>query len=542
MREFFHHKIILTIFNLYIYFCEVLIVYKFSFFQQEIFYFIEFCFLFYIYTITDGVWVKYFVEGDSMMYRKSILGLLSFSCLCSCYFVYSKHSPVINVIYDAEKEIIQNREKFISLPAIELFLGHSLEGKQPPRIAFALSGGGDRAAASGLGFLKGAAYSKLLPCASYLSALSGSTWLVAAILTRLRCQGWRACDDAFFETFYRVTAERLSQQHITLAAYKNIKLTHPNMSFCNTWGLMFLRQLLGDIEHIEENKISQLYPLEASTLFPFPLFSAALDTEAQESWWNWLFSGDDNAKYHPEYMEVSPLFTWCDYLKKGMATNDFEVYGYLTTGNIDSKFYLPMSFFFGLFGSAYSVDDETIEAFLGSKSKRGKSREECYQQGDFFTELFDSIDTGRLLPIKLPRLGTPGETMVCMDGGYIANTDLYSLLKRNVDVIIVCDSSAGGCDGSHQELIKMKNYALKHKFKFPSLKNPTKIPGVNNGLVFYGQSSEIPSIIYFYNTVDVKTTQFSFTQELTHSLVSCMEDAIIAAMPTIKNVIQEKIK
>ncbi len=479
------------------------------------------------------------------MNRKFILTYLfllaSILCLGSFCFLCCKNSPV-SVICDAERVVIQNRDINVTQPALEAFLGYSLNGKKIPRVAFALSGGGDRAALSGLGFLKGAAHSKLSPCATYISALSGSTWLIAALLTRLRNQGWVMCDDAFFNTFYEITSNRLAQQHITLAAYKNIKSTHPNISFCNTWGLMFTKQLLGDVEHIEEDRISQLYPLEASLVFPVPLFSVALDTEAHVSWWDWLFTSNSNRKYQPEYMEISPFFTWCDYLKSGMKTSDFEIYGYLTTGNTNNNLYLPMSFFLGLFGSAYSVDDVAIEDFIGSKHKKGTLREECYQQGDFFTELFDSIDTGRLLPITLPRLGKPGDTMVCMDGGYIANTDLYSLLRRHVDVIIVCDSSSGGCDGSHQELIKMRDYAVKHGFKFPSLKKPSKIPGINNGLVFSSRSVGIPSIIYFYNTVDIKTTQFSFTPELTHSLVGCMEDAIISAIPTIKNIIQAKIK
>jgi hypothetical protein len=79
---------------------------------------------------------------------------------------------------DQEKEFLGQRLKVVT-PALESFLGMSMEGKYSPRIAFCGSGGGCRSMVSTLGFLIGMENAGLLDCCSFVSGVSGSTWTMA---------------------------------------------------------------------------------------------------------------------------------------------------------------------------------------------------------------------------------------------------------------------------------------------------------------------------------------------------------------------------
>lgn len=472
--------------------------------------------------------------------------ILFITGLVSCGLLYRTNSMMEEFGLDRtnfrgeEDGFLSLREPF-RIQELERYLGISLSEKYAPRIAFALSGGGDRAAASALGFLLGAARTHLLQSATHLSALSGSTWIISAILARMRSLGWDIGDiNDFLRHVCDVTSERLSRNTINLTSYRKIKDEHPGISLCNAWGLMFTKQFIGDISDHEKILLSELCPPPMH--FPFPLFSVALDTNPAPCCKMCCCCCADDTVHLPEYIAVSPLTSYCNYFEAGMLTRDWERVGGF-----------PLSFFVGLFGSAYSVSERLITNYLRSTHK-SRSELERYQQSDgFLSELFDSLAVGHVLPITVPHFLNPQKTMICSDGGHIANIDLDSLIGeharsardidvRDIDVIVVCDSSAGGCDGSHQELIKMRDYALAHGTEYPSLDNPERIPGINNGLVFHSEKPGVPSIIYFYNTVEVPTTRFSFPPALTRSLVGCMEDAVVVAAPTIKAVILAKMR
>ncbi len=436
-----------------------------------------------------------------------------------------------------EEEGFQLLREPLRVQVLERYLGTSLAGRRPPRIAFAVSGGGDRAFASGMGFLRGAARTGLLQSATHISSLSGGAWLIIAILMRMRSLGWEIGDvNDFFQHFYDVSSERLSRNLVNLITYKKIKDEHPKISVCNAWGLMFTKQLLGDIPDHERVALSELCP--PPTLFPFPLFSAALDTNPAPCCHMCCCRSDDTV-HLPEYVEVNPLCTHCNYLHAGMLTRRWEALGGF-----------PLSFFVGLFGSAYSVSERFIASYLKIKSAhKGRMEIERYQQSDgFLSELFDSLVFGHVLPVTVPSFLDPSKNMICSDGGHIANIDTDMLngakafVTRAIDVIVICDSSAGGCDGSHGELNKMRDYALAHGTEYPSLENPERIHRINNGLVFRSEKVGVPSIIYFYNTIDVPTTRFSFPLELTRSLATCMEDAVVNAAPAIRDVILAKVR
>lgn len=66
---------------------------------------------------------------------------------------------------------------------LEQFLGRSLDGKYVPKIALVGSGGGYRAMLCTMGSLIGAQKNGLLAGTTYISALSGSTWMLAGWLS-----------------------------------------------------------------------------------------------------------------------------------------------------------------------------------------------------------------------------------------------------------------------------------------------------------------------------------------------------------------------
>lgn len=89
-----------------------------------------------------------------------------------------------NTLSDGEKAYLRARTPKVK-KALEKMLGRSLEGKYIPKIACIGSGGGCRAMLGTLGFLIGAEEIGLLDGTTYISALSGSTWMLGLWMTSL---------------------------------------------------------------------------------------------------------------------------------------------------------------------------------------------------------------------------------------------------------------------------------------------------------------------------------------------------------------------
>ncbi|HEX4068496.1 MAG TPA: hypothetical protein VHX42_00195, partial [Candidatus Babeliales bacterium] len=94
-----------------------------------------------------------------------------------------------NELHPEERAYRAHREPKVKA-ALEKLLGRSLNGKKIPTIAFVGSGGGYRAMLCTTGFMVGAEKIGLVDAATYIAALSGSTWALGTWMMT----GWSWAD------------------------------------------------------------------------------------------------------------------------------------------------------------------------------------------------------------------------------------------------------------------------------------------------------------------------------------------------------------
>lgn len=83
-----------------------------------------------------------------------------------------------NSLCKEEMDVLSKRDIWVK-KNLKNLVGKSLDGKKIPRIGLCLSGGGVRALVASAGFIKGLDDNGCTEIISYISALSGSTWMLA---------------------------------------------------------------------------------------------------------------------------------------------------------------------------------------------------------------------------------------------------------------------------------------------------------------------------------------------------------------------------
>ena len=468
---------------------------------------------------------------------------------CTMLLVFSY--SVKTVAMQTEDQFYESRKSTIQKAYCD-YLGADVSKVMLPKIGIALSGGGFRALIESSGFLEAISELGLWDATSCIAALSGSVWGLGAYLAAQQVDPKFSSADLSRLIKKNISRKLLDESIFLNADFEKIltekRAAGQEIGVVDLWGELILNKLLGDMKGHEQLRFSELAP--DSQKSPFPLFTSTIDFyEKSNSWWNWAIAVIAGFAHKYELMEISPFKTQCDCFTQSISTNllnsYFEKYKLL-----EQKPEPTLSYLFGVCGSAFCISWQDVFNFIQDcylmKKPKGLFAMFCEEALD---EIKDSIVNGRVCPAQVFNfaydsaiLGSD-KYLTVGDGGLIANIPLLPLLKRNMDVILVCDASAGAEKGEFKELTKAVAFAQKRGYKTPSLKKPYWARG--NVKVFGDpQDKSIPTIIYFKCDLDTTnkygTLKLEYTADEFDDVHGKIKAAVQAAKTTIKTILLRK--
>lgn len=360
--------------------------------------------------------------------------------------------------------------------------------KSAPRIALCTSGGGDRAMIGTLGFLKGIEEIGLLDSASYISTLSGSTWLVAPWIT----------SDKSLDTMQ----SRLNKALATdLASIKRL-------GFSN----------IAKFSDIIMEKVAFKQPINAiSDLYGFLLADTLLKDLATDP--RKIFLADqinkikDANKPFPIYTAISTIrpYKWLEFTPYEIGSSEFGANGvYIPSWALNRQFVngkslnyappVPLASLMAIWGSAFGINlEELLRELLDTNKLSFFMHKELLDNmkitnlentrilaPEFLNYLYGLLN----LPTNHPKQKPIFELT---DAGIAFNLPLPPLLRpeRQIDVIIIFDASASGIEKA-TELKKLQEWAKRTN---------TKLPDLNFNIseschVFTSSDPKVPVFIY----------------------------------------------
>ncbi|MFH0898654.1 MAG: hypothetical protein V1855_03685 [bacterium] len=414
--------------------------------------------------------------------------------------------------------------------ALQQFCNQLFPEKNTPTIAIACSGGGFRAAVATLGLLQGLEKIGLLDAVTYIASISGATWTTSSWLVHNY-----TLDElelflrkSMYHAFY---PENLCLPALALSIISKMQDTR-YISINDLWGGM-----LGDIflSRIEDfgGQTTHLSDLAASTLQgknPIPIFSAVIGESGP--FYQWV-------EFSPFNVGSPELEVWIPSWAFGRKFNQGTS---LSTGHQETLAYL-----LGLFGSAYAVNmsdaiksiEETLENSFNvtlpldcftwvAKKVWGQKRISPPEVNNFMYQLE-----------KKPYYNNQRLTFV--DAGVAFNLPFPPLLRRNVDIYIVCDASGDIRGIINNQLKKSQEYAINNGFAFPLL-NLQEITTQDCSIIIDPQNATAPVIIYAPNFTDISTLDLDYSEQDFSLVLNATRNAILNNVEKIKGAVFNTIK
>jgi hypothetical protein len=469
-------------------------------------------------------------------------------------------------ICDGEKEIVFDRARDISVPALnEICSQYSvpfITVEDAPKIGIACSGGGYRAMIAALGFVHGLDETRILPAVNYMTALSGSSWM---LFPWIACQMQKG-DETFtdFVTRFRNNAQYFNAPFTPkeMGDIASILLTRyineGGITLVDFYGALLARALLKESNDPNDpadfpdsgQTVSLSWLRDTGLLknYPFPIATAIGSMYEQSLGFEVIEKEYEKGKRRNYYwFEISPLEIGCEYLN---AWIDPRFSGCRFNNRVVEKVgpEVPLGAFMGISGSAFAADIRVILSKLGGKIpsylesfvqnliiKRGGdwmkfTQKDQYPLGLEAPDIKDfRFASGRLLnfargmkkivkPTSVPFPSTHfteesfinlEEFINLFDSGIDFNLPVDPLLRRGVNLYLICDASA---NVEHQ-LAKVQQYVaeLDKGYKLPPMKLDTVAK--DEVSVFYDAKDVFcPVIVYVPNMVGMSTLQFNYDE------------------------------
>lgn len=378
--------------------------------------------------------------------------------------------------------------------ALENLLGRSLDDKEIPIIALIGSGGGYRAMLCTTGFLTGAEKIGLWDAATYITALSGSTWALGPYMM----MGWSWADFKVYlegvviKNIYKINstdARYIADVFATKLAFNQ------SVTTVDLFGALLANRLL----HGFDNKRQTLYLSQQASRIedasrPYPIYTA--------------IDGSEKVVHDAHWYEFTPY-------EVGAAA--FGVYvptwafgrEFFEESSLDFAPEQTLGFILGTCGSAFALHlgfvwDELIEDISNNILKSLMEKHVIAPlkgKRVFWAEVNNYMKGIVDIPNAYANLQTR-ETLKLVDAGIAFNLPYPPVSgerpERKADVMIFLDSSAGSIAN---ELKKTEKYARKHGLKFPLI-DYTDLEKKTFAVFKDETDFSVPVVIYMPRTSD----------------------------------------
>jgi|SRR3989338_1525381 len=341
-------------------------------------------------------------------------------------------------INEEEKDIIEKRNKRIK-KNIENILDKDIENV--PKIGICASGGGCRAMLGTLGFLMGLEDIGVLDTVQYISSLSGSSWCIAPWISK----EYRLID--LKQDLVKKLETNILTANLDYSDLLRKYAYEQPISMVDIYGLLLGNKLL------ENNyKLSYQKNIINNRFYPFPIYTSIIANNGLNLY---------------EWMEYTPIEIGSRYMNSYIPTwsfNRYFEYGY----SLRSIQEPSLSYLMGIWGSAFSANINEILSHLSNNLPQY-----IYNNLHYNAKTYN-IGDYRFYPASVHNFSynfdspfSNDKYLTLIDAGLDFNLPLPPLLERNLDIIIVLDSSL--YVDSSPELFKAQNYAISRHLPFPSV-------------------------------------------------------------------------
>lgn len=409
---------------------------------------------------------------------------------------------------------------------LQKFMGVDLLPDNAPSIGVACSGGGLRASIATLGLLRGLEKIGILDAVNYTAGNSGSTWILASWLVHDKSleQLTEYIKSKIRDTIDRDNFDKTALIHALTDKIKNLK----PFSLNDIWGAWLAGGFFGTGDGCEHTiTLADIAPKVASGAYPIPLFAATI--------------GETAPCYH--WAEFSPFKIGSEYLNTWINASDFGK-RFDTGLSFDTSKTESFGYLLGLFGSLYAMSITDVIEMIQNDLEQYFNTELSLP----FLSWLPWVNNVRISPPdvcnfahNLPNCPLADEHyLTFVDAGFAFGLPFPALLRRNVQVYIVCDASSDVLIESANTMHKVQDYASKNNYPFPPI-DYTTITKQKISVFADPANPAAPVIIYIPNFDSFSTFKASYTTEEFDQLMLGMEQAVTDNVETIKQALALKI-
>lgn len=426
-----------------------------------------------------------------------------------------------NSIPRGEINAVSNRKE-INKEAQEKLLELSLE--KPLTIGVSFSGGGDRALVCALGTLCGLDEMKLLDGVTYLSLLSGSTWMAPWFVHGNNIREYKNMTTENLTTGLEVRnfAEAKGVfDRLLLSAFQKKTLTAINL-----YDALLVNTFFRDFgpQRFKQHMLKQFQNIRTGKM-PFAINSAIIIDPS--------FPGE-------EWMEFNGVEIGSEFLGAWVPTwsfnRNFE-------GGKSKDYTFDFPFYLGTYGGAVGLSLDLL--YRHSIEKELSKFPEPFNNfaNSFVKNILEQKLTSKMMVKNITaqplmsvfRNFTFGlkegilkkeETMELTDAGLAFNNPVPPLLRydRHVDVIMIFDNSAGEGIFQGEQLKMIVEYVQRKAKPFPEItEEDLQVAGRRTITVFKDEDPEIPVVMYFPRFKDEEQWNELKTREELQRFVQLLE-------------------
>ncbi|KKQ49466.1 MAG: Protein kinase [candidate division TM6 bacterium GW2011_GWF2_38_10] len=480
-------------------------------------------------------------KGDRM--RLLLCSCMCVLCVISLGAMQLQHITVDSLLSPSYECVRKQKTQ----EALRHFMGEVHQGSL--WVDACCSGGGYRAMVATAGFVKGLQEIGLWDSLCSMSCLSGSTWMygpfmaknesINVFIDQLRTH---ITQESFFNNLIP-TLSRLAKK----IEYKYAQIRE--VQIVDLFGGLLADRLMGELGRTAQTiSFCDFNDSLYIDNYPQPIFTVVYPEVIERCCWF------NTSEYH--HIEVTPELTHVAFSDIFMPTEQLGVY---TKRDVvlselfgDIMQTLTLGSLLGFCGSAYAANvkeimNTLIESLIEKFESLSRTDGEL-QRGIFLRELLASLKAGRIAPGRVPNFTHTDDEEICLvDAGVVCNIPLLPLLERKTPLILICDASdgLGTQEGRYPQLYKAEELARRFALPFPSLR-PEHAERIHDCAFVFKRNAAgaldpmLPTIIYFFNTIDKGTFEFLYTQEEFDGIVNHMYNAVVQSAESIRQEISEK--